>query len=297
MNTKQAFYGAVGHLTGRAVRRSQRLGKRALPMLLFDAVLTRRISRLPRLKPAETQSITNALNDTTYWHGSGRFQYRDGTVIDLLQIVAEQGRLEPQLDHFDTTGPMQSLSLAHSRIYGRAYADIHRNKQESYSERYGSAEFWATMFLGDSGLISAKEVGGYRKALRQIRANGSHDWHRKINKKQLNLVGNFREGSDIAGNYPILYGVTKIALTKTSRAIAAHEIRTTKPIELAKHITHIEVPRERIAETKAILQAHGHSSIPVLAIEDFERFARTQPYSLLFSGTNVRRGHTKSRSL
>jgi|GEM_PF-1274354 len=292
MTGKQAFFGALGHLTGRAMRRSHRLDRRAIPLWFFDVLLTRRFARLPKLSPEQQEQICSLLDQTEYWHGSGRFQYRGDDVIDLLQIVASSGTLEPQLDNFDAGGPMQSLSLAPARIYARAYADVHRTTKKSPG-RYGNAAFWAAMYLGDSGLVAAQEVGSYRKAKRQVKASGSRTWHQKTTKTPTSLVGTFREGSDIPGNYPILYGVSGITLTKTSRAIAAHEVRTLSPILLAKHVTHIEVPRTYIPETSAFLHRYGRGNIPVVALEDFESYARTQPYSLLFAGTNQRRGVTR----
>jgi len=289
MTIKHALYGALGHLTGRAIRRSHRLGRRAIPLVLFDVIFTKRFKRLSRLSPKQQALVCELLDQTAYWHGSGRFQYRDGAVFDLLTTILSSGTLEPQLDTFDATGPMQSLSLAYARIYGRAYADIHRTTKKS-KDRYGSAVFWATMYLGDSGLVAAKEVGSYRKAKNHVRQSGSRTWYQKINKTPTNLVGTFGNGSDIPGNYPILYGVSGITLAKTSRAIAAHEVRTKDPILLAEHVTHLEVPRAYVPETSALLHRYGYGDIPVLPLEDFECHARTQPFSLLFAGNDQRRG-------
>ena len=68
----------------------------------------------------------------------------------------------PQQDELDLTGPMKSLSFAKSRMYARAYADMH-GKGAKESNRHGSSTFWAWTFAGDIYTELVKETKLWRR--------------------------------------------------------------------------------------------------------------------------------------
>ncbi len=77
---------------------------------------------IPTDKKKELQDIQK---NTQYWHGTGRYQYRDGKKVDILKSIVNSGGLMPHVDDIDLVGKMNSISMAKSRIYARAYADMH----------------------------------------------------------------------------------------------------------------------------------------------------------------------------
>lgn len=208
-----------------------------------------------------------------HWHGTGRYQYKSGHVLDVLQSIAEEGRLIPHYDAFDLDRPMHSISLARSRMYGRAYADMH-GQGANEQERYGNSLFWACAFLGSVAVEAAKESrvwrpSGYHRMMNHLTEANALEWYKKITRQANPTVMNaYRDGSDITNNYPVLFGVRDVDTALTSRAVAIHEVRTEQPISLDNDITHVEVPRCHIQTTQRLL-----GGMTILAIEDGERFS------------------------
>lgn len=226
--------------------------------------------------------VERASKQTEYWHGTGRYQYRDGEVIDVLKGMIEQGGLLPHRDDIDLVGAMDSVSLARSRTYARAYADMHENGERG--KRNGSALLWAAAFIGPLALEIAKEGKVWRSENRQrikehFSASNSAKWHEKVRQEPTGTLGIFARGSDIQGNYPILFGIKEGTVTpaKTSESVAVHEVRSTEPICFS-NLTHIEVPEIRVLETQAMLKEAGYE-VPVMAIEDFEAYASHRSFA------------------
>ncbi len=220
------------------------------------------------------------MEQTHYWHGTGRYQYRDGKVVDVLDYIARHGELQPGPDPFEVSGHMRSLSLARSRIYARAYADLHRDAAAP-SERYGTSAFWSVAFLADYVLEAAHDEGGLRRVIKRLEQSGKDTWHAKVNQQPMSVFSTFAAGSDIPGNYPIIFGVHATETMHTSHAIAIHEVRSSKPVKLTQ-VTHLEVPFTSIETTEEVL-ARYTISVPVYALEDFERHAATLPVSRLMN--------------
>lgn len=225
--------------------------------------------------------VEAATKQSEYWHGTGRYQYRDGKVVDVLKGMIEQGGLLPQTDDIDLVGTMDSVSLARSRTYARAYADMHQNGENG--ERNGSALLWSAAFIGPLALKIAQEEKVWRSANRQrvkdhFAASNSAKWYEKVRREPTGTLGIFAKGSDIEGNYPILFGIKEgtVAPTKTSESVAVHEVRSTEPISFGD-LTHIEVPESKVPETQAMLMDAGFE-VPVMAIEDFEAYSAQQPF-------------------
>lgn len=275
---KRTYIGALGRLTGNALREQTRTGRAPRRLHLLNKALSPK-SQLPPLSPETREQVANVMRETAYWHGTGRFQYRKGKIVDVLDYIATHRELQPGPDPFDVLGHMQSLSLARARVYARAYADLHRSASIP-AERYGTSAFWSIVFLSDYVLEAARDEGGLRKVVKRLQHSGKDEWHAKVNQQSLSVFSSFAAGSDISGNYPILFGVCTATALPTSRAIAIHEIRSGEPVRLDSQVTHLEVPRAHIAETQEVLYKHA-IDVPVYALEDFERYAATLSVSQL----------------
>lgn len=265
---------ALRAVKGKAGALSERVARRIINQ---DSTVRGR-----EVTPETMEKVEVMSNQTEYWHGTGRYQYRDGEVIDVLKGMIEQGGLLPQRDDIDLVGPMDSVSLARSRTYARAYADMHQNGKKG--ERHGSALLWSAAFIGPLALKIAQEEqlwrSGNRKRVKShFAASNSANWYEKVRREPTGTLGIFAKGSDIEDNYPILIGVKKgvVTPTKTSKSIAVHETRSTERI-IFNSQTHFEVPESKIPETQAMLAEAGYE-VPVMAIEDFEAYATRQSFA------------------
>lgn len=264
---------ALRALKGKSGAMADRVAKRVIDK--DSTVLDRKVD------PETMAKVEATSKQTEYWHGTGRFQYRDGKVIDVLKGMIDQGGLLPHRDDIDLVGAMDSVSLARSRTYARAYADMHENGEKG--ERHGSALLWSAAFIGPLALKMVHEGKAWRKEnrlkMREHFANSnSAQWYRKVRQEPTGTLGIFAYGSDIQDNYPILFGVKEgvVAPTETSDSVAVHEVRSTEPIGFAE-MTHIEVPESRVLETQAMLSGAGFE-VPVMAIEDFEAYSARQSF-------------------
>lgn len=222
---QRILIGIASRLTNNAVRQYERSGMTPRRLRMLDrAILSRRLSQLPPPSPELRARIDAMAKQTKYWHGTGRYQYRDGQVIDVLKYIVQHRELRPSRDPFDILGHTNSVSLAYARIYARAYADLHRNATVR-AERHGSSAFWSVFFLADYALEAAHEEGGLSRVIQRLSESGKDEWHGKINRQQLSVFASFATGSDIDGNYPILFGVRDVDALPTSHAIAIHEVR------------------------------------------------------------------------
>lgn len=256
---------ALRAANGKGGALSERLAKRIIAK--DSTVAAREVAQETMVKVEATSK------QTEYWHGSGRYQSRDGEAVDILKGMIEQGGLLPQRDDIDLVGAMDSVSLARSRTYARAYADMYQNGEKG--ERNGSALLWSAAFIGPLALKIAQEEKVWRSTNRQrvkehFAASNSAKWYEKVRQEPTGTLGIFAKGSDIEGNYPILFGVKEgiVAPAKTSDSVAVHEVRSIEPIGFGD-LTHIEVPESRVVETQTMLVEAGYE-VPVMAIEDFE---------------------------
>lgn len=234
-------------------------------------------------------------------------------LIDVLDLICNAGQLNPRRDPLEMKDIREkSISLAPERMYARAYADTHTYNLKS-QPRLGSSFFWSEAYLGDIGLEMLKDYAkldknqsnniynnfcseeGLTGWKSKVTKDGFSDplpspedfkrWSnltksRKLIRPYLSLVDTFRTGSDIPSNYPILFGINKNSVHRTtdaSKAIAIHEVRCIDPLKIADAITHLEVPRLKVAETANLLKSKGLGHIPVLAIEDCESFLSKYP--------------------
>jgi hypothetical protein len=270
---------------------------RPLDIRLMDSVIARLLPNTHEhgldLSPEEEaqalQELSTLYREAPYWHGTGRYQYRNGKVIDVLQTVMDEGDMRTNTDTMDVvTGEMESISTAPSRMYARIYADMHRDRDQPLSYRFGSANFWASYFLAPMGVDGALELGrklllpDKNKELVTALNQGIKGWRGKINATPRNPKEfGFVEGSDIAGNYPILIGLDKDSLQEApiSRTIARHERRSSQNISL-DGMTHLEVPLDYVEETHELVKDRLH----VTALELGEHYCAHFPFSELVSG-------------
>lgn len=231
--------------------------------------------------------IESLYSQAAYWHGTGRKQYRDGEVVDILDKISNDGGLVPQRDPFDTkSGVGKSISLSDRRMYSAGYARMHLTTNETLEYEYMSSEFWG-IFL-DNTIRSAMGNNKLETTVRAAKILWSHikerknpaylfklaksarSWASKVTKQPYNepMSKVFTVHSDIPGNYPILIGVKDGAFTPTQTAefISLYETRSTTLIPF-NSITHVEVPQANIQETQNRLNQGGVRDVPVIAME------------------------------
>ncbi|NLI41313.1 MAG: hypothetical protein GX421_09060 [Caldisericales bacterium] len=252
-------------------------GNRLAPVRkLLDAVPPLDLNA-ERLKKYDEQSVNAYLacaKQAKLWHGTGRLQHVDGRIRDVLQSIARQGAIKPARDVYAIMAggtEMISLSMTPHRMVARSYADIH-GKGAAEDCRYGSSLQWAAYFFSTfyASLILRNTVSVVHDLSvwqkKATNAEGVTTWGQKVNQKARYIWDVFDYGSDISGNYPILFGIKKIG-QKVSIPQSFHhlEVRVSEPV-LLKEVSHIEVPQAYQKETESIL-AERNYRVPVFAIE------------------------------
>ncbi|MDB5175502.1 MAG: hypothetical protein JWM81_360 [Candidatus Saccharibacteria bacterium] len=208
------------------------------------------------------------------WHGTGRLQYRDGRVVDIFAAILSSGSLNPVKDVYTVLlggEEMISISTTPLRIIARSYADTHgRGDKEKY--RYGSSLWWVayyySIFFGEVftryGLTIWRNWSKWDNA--SSSQTGERQWGRKVNKAAISVWDVFGSGSDIPGNYPVLFGIanyTSVAALPLTMSKA--EVRLTNIVKMTE-ISHIEVPERNVDETKKLLVKYGYD-VDVFPIE------------------------------
>lgn len=229
--------------------------------------------------------------NAAYWHGTGRKQYKDGQVIDLLNSIVNEGGLTPHNDPFDAkTGIVSMISLSDRRMYAGGYARMHIPKSERLRYEYMSDKFWgiflkltAREVIGRTNLDHIKKIGihawthlkegGNLSTLATLALNlkkNGRKWVSRITKEEVKkpITELFTIHSDIPGNYPILIGVKDGIFTpsQTANYISKYETRANTAIPI-NGFTHIEVPLAHIQKTQDYLNQRGVGKLPVVAME------------------------------
>lgn len=243
------------------------------------------------LHEAKLNEIQEAFDRTKYWHGTGRFQRHQGEKVDVLSSILKDRAIIPALDPFDASlGLTRTTSLSIPRPYARAYADMHSDSPSDL-DRFIPAQTAANFYVVRPAIRHIardlwqvrKHPEGFRAGVRsklgtaRERQNAMpQTWKAKTTSKPVNTMFAFSVGSDIDGNYPILFGIDgEIETVKTTSAIQeTREVRVNKPVTL-DHLTHIEVPAERAGEINELLSSHK-LSLPVIPIEDVEQYVARQ---------------------
>jgi hypothetical protein len=273
-------------------RLRKRRKSRPLDIVIIDALMNRCLTK-PSARPfssTDRDRYLKATNRTIYWHGTGRLQHgkQDDPVDVLVRMLKQQG-LRPFRDVFDVKqGEMVSTSVARQRMYARIYADMHAHKGADLRKLYGSPRFWAYYFIMAINLHAIKELGLWSRKARNKqqaiwREQGQKLWTVKVTKKDGSSVGKFfNDGSDIAGNYPIIIGLkqAKYHLLKTAAYVGRYESRIGSSIPI-EAFTHLEIPASKTAEVTLLLKKYGYKDLPVFAIEQCEKLHAQKNFSEL----------------
>jgi len=264
-------------------------------------VASRKLGRQPEAAPVSPENDHEVLQEieSIYahvwrWHGTGRYQHRNGETIDLLQQMIEDGGMTPQLDKLDPVArEMLSISTSPSRMYARPYADMHHGRDQPLSYRYGKASKWAKYFMAPYPIEAAMEAKLWRKDVRRAFRRGAEEsmanFQGKTNRTpeaaNSMIYEMLDEGSDIPGNYPMLIGFREGAFADTvkSKALARHESRSSEHTPWER-LTHIEVPFENVEETRRQLEEAGQLLVPVIPIELGEYYCSKFDFTDLVSG-------------
>lgn len=236
-----------------------------------------------------SHAYNTALAETTYWHGTGMYQYdKDFAVIDSFDRILKSGGLRPNKDVFDIqAGEMTSVSCTRIRMYARIYADMHECGGPPNNTRHGEPYVWGYYFIVSSALMAVHNMKLWSNIIRRrhIASNVKQDmkklWVTKVRHTPFrSLKDFFVHGSDIENNFGILIGIKDIDSVHISSAyISMYETRSTKIIP-TKNWSHVEVPKAHIAQIESML-ASNSLDIPVFAIEETEKYWSKKPFSAL----------------
>lgn len=275
--------------------------KKPLDLQLIDRFVAKRLAlqsetnlELPDGAEKEVLKEIQTLYSSVWrWHGTGRYEHRnDSEIVDVLHMILKDNGLLPQPDTIDhITGPSDSISTARSRMYARPYADMHQDRDQPLSYRYGKPSYWGKYFMSPVPIEVAIEGKLWNKKNREEASpevySGMQRWRDKVNKTPhtLGLYNALDEGSDIAGNYPILIGLKEMAFEEgpISKTLARHESRSTTNITIDS-FTHIEVPLNKVDEVRQILEQNNQTNLPVIPIELGEYYCSQFEFSDLASG-------------
>lgn len=230
----------AGRIVGNLLRKQDQTDRPLRALRVADAAVSSLLLRghMDPLPETEKARLGALFSDTSNWHGSGRYQYRDkgDQVLDLLGAIAQAGELITHYDPFDLERPTQTISTARSPMYARVYSDMHQ-QEGSYVDRYMPTAFWAGVFGGDIILQTIKDYHMLRRTGRQQVAEhyesvSVDQWLRKVRRSEVPTIELFSIGSDIPSNYPVVWGYTKRRIY-TDRGSLKSRTTTRRPLGAA----------------------------------------------------------------
>ena len=245
----------------------------------LDTIAKRKIINVKDLLSFDNSDIKEyqkLTKDTQLWHGTGRWQHGNDSIVDVMKSFCDIVGLKPSRDVYAVFGGsdqhiVHSVSLCRSRMVARSYADMHGLGWKE-KNRYGDALTWTSYYysLFYARLFTVNGVKMLRrwKTWRALShdENGDNTWGKKVNKQACDVWDIFCLGSDISGNYPILIGIKSLdSQLKLEKPMRYYEVRADKRIDIA-NISHIEVPRDKQDEMRELLLSCG-IDIPVTSIE------------------------------
>jgi hypothetical protein len=236
-------------------------------------ITTKTLRRFSSSEIAEYQKLTR---DTQFWHGTGRWQHGERSIIDVLKSFCDTGGLKPARDVYAVFGGsdqhiIHSISLCRSRMVARSYADMHGLGWKE-KNRYGDALTWTSYYYSlfyarlftISGITMLRRWKTWRSLSHD--EHGDNTWGKKVNRQARDVWDIFCLGSDIPSNYPILIGVKHLASqVELEKPMRYYEARADKRIAITD-ISHIEVPYNKQKEVRRLLRAHN-ITLPVTSIE------------------------------
>jgi hypothetical protein len=278
-------------------------GEKILKPYRFQAEIFKKdgLTQYQEFLPHIEQSLKNA----SYWHGTGRYHYHHGkssrysrtpsdNILDVLGSIINDNGLAPHFDPWiPTDGILQStISLATTRMHSRVFARAHQYENDSLLFELGTIAYWIRFYLI---LLLCWSLSQPRVTLRLsknlFRTGTVQDiqtWASAIRKpKGKTVIGIFDllrgrvPGSDIAGNYPLLFGVKKdnVVSSEVLPLIHVAEVRTKYQVTL-ESFTHVEVPFSKVRETEEFLRSRG-IVLTVLPLEFVDMYVSTVPLQTL----------------
>lgn len=232
--------------------------------------------------------ITTLYTQATHWHGTGRYHYQHNNgsryeavkideTIDILEAILKSDGLKPHYDPWINSGG-KTVSLATVRMHARAFARIHAVEKGTFIYELGSIKYWLRFYFALLFIWLFANLWSHRNfirdTLRTLFFKDVQNWASAIRKPQkgevIGILDMFKGDiptSDIAGNYPILFGIKADMKELIDTIPLTHKVeqRSLKPITL-NMFTHIEVPLQKVSETDFLLKKHN-IDIPVLALE------------------------------
>ena len=216
--------------------------------------------------------IASLYRDVSYWHGTGRMQYRNGKVVDVLESLIAAKALVPEKDKFDLgKGEMTSTSITNRRMYASLYAKMHDTNDPQLKYEYYPKKFWSNVYLAVVGTLAGNELFPGTTVIDKVKmgikfANNWRNWFKKIMRHPPLKPSLSKARSDIPGNYPVLLGINdSVSTTSASDYISAYETRVDKTIPI-DCITHIEVPLSQMGRTIDFLKKKG-VTLPIISME------------------------------
>ena len=227
---------------------------------------------------ANKDYIADLYKKTAYWHGTGRMQYKNGNVVDILESLITAKGLVPEKDKFDLgKGEMTSTSITNRRMYASLYAKMHDTNDAQLAYEYFPKKFWSNVYLAVVGRLAGNELFSGTTVIDKVKmgikfANNWRNWFKKIMRHPPLKPSLSKARSDIPGNYPVLLGINdSVSTTSASDYISAYETRVDKPIPIDS-ITHIEVPLSQMGRTIDFLKKKG-VTLPIIPMEYGEIFS------------------------
>ena len=236
-------------------------------------------SSLEKFKLQENFTIAQLYSEVEAWQGTGRFQYRDEKVVDVLAAIIDAGGLMPQVD-----GDRKIISTTEYRPYAGVYADVHQPVGEELYFQYHDSRYWGdkirerTLKYGRGSLHTFRPLKGLQTEINWIKKRNRH-----IPRNPLFFLSPYRLRSDISNNYSILIGIRNIQqeTLPVPKFIGLHEKQYSQLIPL--ETLHIEVPQMHLEETQKYLLSRG-VRIPLIAREDGERYSSQFSEESLITG-------------
>jgi len=216
-----------------------------------------------------SKCYSEQMSETILWHGTGRYKYNDGEVVDILQgIIKNEGPL-PNKDDWDMKrGLSQTISFARDYSYARLYASLFLPQKDRTFKELVMRFALSVRFFLPSKWVAYNEYSPFRPHILGLRRK-LKEWARKITTKpQMSFTILFLwGGTDILNNYPVIIGVEPTAVqgTKGSRFVDLYEVRSEKVVAI-ESFTHIKVPQTKVTEVAKFFSDAGWD-IPVTHIQ------------------------------
>lgn len=234
----------------------------------------------------EKPLITKLYSKPLYWHGSGRYHHSDNVKSDVLKGIIDDNGLQPLVKDpwlKVNGGYKYTISLSNIRTYASVYALIHQQENTDIY-LYGNRFIWS-MLVGFINFIQEPFDIIYHALLFTFKGGKGKikGFQSKVRKNenlqdlktfvfQLMYMPSIR--SDIKDNYPILIAIKSdnVKETKMDSGFDYYEVRTEEAIPF-NEISHIEVPLDKVSETKRILHENG-INLKIISIESAELFIK-----------------------